>query len=33
LCSGDNSLQPDEEIKSLAIIVAEKYCFEKKEGF
>jgi len=24
LCSGDNSLQPDEEIKSLAIIVAEK---------
>jgi len=24
LCSGENSLQPDEEIKSLAIIVAEK---------
>jgi len=24
LCSGDNFLQPDEEIKSLAIIVAEK---------
>jgi len=24
LCSGENSLQPDEEIKSLAIIVADK---------
>jgi len=24
LCSGENSLQTDEEIKSLAIIVAEK---------
>jgi len=24
LCSGENSLQPDEKIKSLAIIVAEK---------
>jgi len=24
LCSGENSLKPDEEIKSLAIIVAEK---------
>jgi len=24
LCSRDNSLHPDEEIKSLAIIVAEK---------
>jgi len=33
LCSRDNSLQPDEEIKSLAIIVVEKKRFEKSKVF
>jgi len=33
LCSVENSLQLDEETTSLAIIVAEKLRFEKKEGF